>query len=284
MFGLADPGDEPLCRLAELELVNAYAAGVEIFGEEPTLEYARVLGAAMQAVGNASMAMFVTNIGLPMQVAGATESEYARRSYNASSAFLVVPRLLDVLVRRHFERSIDELYPPGEFRTTVDVAIGFVDLVDSTVLTHRSESKVFHRALAEFEQFAVLRATELEGRIVKLIGDEVMFVTHTADRGAQLAKDLVRFVGRDPHLAGARGAVAYGRATPRDGDYFGAVVNLAARLAGYATPGAVLVDQATADALREHHTKPYRTLELKGFDESVTAFCVSGPPEPADTR
>ncbi len=105
------------------------------------------------------------------------------------------------------------------------------------------------------------------GILVKLIGDEVMFVVVDPDAGMSIAQDLIdAFADSD---ATPRAGVVYGEMVARGGDYYGSVVNLAARISAQAAPGEVLTDAATVKALRHHLVDPAGNRTLKGFDEPV---------------
>ena len=75
------------------------------------------------------------------------------------------------------------------------------------------------------------------GRLVKFIGDEVMWVSSTPERLVQTAADLVE----DPRTQAAglqvRAGLGYGGVLAIGGDYFGNAVNLAARLVAPRRPG-----------------------------------------------
>ena len=72
-----------------------------------------------------------------------------------------------------------------------------------------------------------------------MIGDEVFFAAPSVEGACRIALDVCRTVSADPLLPPARGAVGYGAVTPREGDYFGPLVNLVSRLVKAAAPGAV---------------------------------------------
>src|SRR6185369_5504341 len=86
-------------------------------------------------------------------------------------------------------------------------------------------------------------------RLVKLIGDEVMFVTLDAAAACDAALALL-----DEFAAHAtvtpRGALAAGDLLVRGGDYYGPIVNLASRVAELAVPRELLVTAAVADEVR----------------------------------
>jgi adenylate cyclase len=132
--------------------------------------------------------------------------------------------------------------------------------------------------LGRFEAAAWDLATGHGGRLVKLVGDEAMLVATTAAEAVEIALGLCGVVAADPVLDGARGAVAWGPVLQRSGDYFGPIVNLAARATKAAAEGAVVVTPEVAGQLdgrfavapEEHH-------HLRGIDEAVALAVVSRP-------
>ena len=85
-------------------------------------------------------------------------------------------------------------------------------------------------------------------RVIKTIGDAVMVVSRDADA---LVAAMVAITAAADDLPDLRVGIAYGRAVPRLGDWYGPAVNLAARVTGRARPDSVLVTNALADALAQ---------------------------------
>ena len=112
---------------------------------------------------------------------------------------------------------------------------------------------------------------------MKLIGDTVMFVTPAATDAIEIALDLLTALGAHPVLPDARAAVANGLVTMHDGDYFGPVVNLAARLVQVGEPGGAVVPAALAAQLDEcrFDIGPATTHALRGFAEPVDVRTVA---------
>ena len=77
--------------------------------------------------------------------------------------------------------------------------------------------------------------------------------------------------------------VGFGAATPREGDYFGPLVNLLARLVKTGAPGEVVVTEAAAAGLSpdEWSLRPLAPAELRGISEPVNAFVAHRRPEAA---
>jgi adenylate cyclase len=122
------------------------------------------------------------------------------------------------------------------------VAIGFADLAGYTALSGELDPIGLSRLLNHWEAVAYDTITAHGARVVKTIGDEVMFVglprevlsSAVALRKAVAAEDL-------PPV---RGGIAAGPVIPREGDFYGPVVNLASRLTAVAPASRILVPSA----------------------------------------
>lgn len=140
------------------------------------------------------------------------------------------------------------------------LTVGFVDLVGYTALSQTLEPPQLAALIARFEALAYDTVAARGGRVVKTIGDEVMFVADAVEVGATIALALVDAVVSDPALPGARAGIASGPVVAREGDYFGPTVNLAARLVGMARNEAVLTSGDVHDALSADGSFRWRRL------------------------
>jgi adenylate cyclase len=114
------------------------------------------------------------------------------------------------------------------------------------------------------------------GRVVKFIGDEVMWVSSTPELLAKAAVDLVNHPKAREEGIHVRAGLCYGGVLAMNGDYYGNVVNLAARLVAAAKPGQVLASQAVRDELPNWAATAQDALTLKGFDAPVNAYELHG--------
>jgi class 3 adenylate cyclase len=160
--------------------------------------------------------------------------------------------------------------------TTELVALGFVDLVGSTAWAEALNLRDQSLALSRFESAAWSSAVIRQGRVVKMIGDEVFFSATSADAACRIGIDVIRAAAEDDVLPPARGAVGWGSATPREGDYYGPLVNLLSRLVKAGAPGQLVVTEPTAAALSRDawHLEPLEVDDLRGIDHPVKAFIV----------
>ena len=138
--------------------------------------------------------------------------------------------------------------------------VGFADLVGFTALSQQLSAHELAAVVDRFETLAYDTVGTAGGRVIKMIGDEVMFAMDDEDGAADLALDLAEVYEQDEQLGAVRVGLAAGPVLVREADLFGPVVNRASRLVGVARPGSVLVDQAVHDALADRDDLRWRSL------------------------
>ncbi|WP_051388663.1 adenylate/guanylate cyclase domain-containing protein [Arthrobacter sp. 35W] len=147
-------------------------------------------------------------------------------------------------------------------------AVGFADLVSYTSLSRRMNEKTLAKLVTRFETICAEIISVGGGRLVKTVGDEVLFNCETPVAGAEISLALAEAMAADEFLPQARVSMVWGRVLSRLGDIYGPTVNLAARLTALAEPGTVLIDSATAAALAEDERFiliPQEVQEVRGF-------------------
>jgi adenylate cyclase len=160
------------------------------------------------------------------------------------------------------------LAPPEETLATSHEVVGFADMVGYTSLTRRSSEDELSHVLEQFETMVTKAVADHHGRVVKMLGDEVLFVADTPNAGAEIALTLVDMAEADADLPSLRAGLAYGRVLNRFGDVYGSTVNIASRLTSICNPGAVLVDAELAAVLTDdpaftiRHRRP---VSVRGF-------------------
>lgn len=148
------------------------------------------------------------------------------------------------------------------------LAIGFADMVGYTHLTRRIDIEELSALLDQFESISARVIAEHHGRIIKNVGDEVMFSADDPDTAALIGIALQDAIGETPSLPKIRVGIAYGDVLVRFGDAYGAVVNIAARLTGAAKPGTVLVDETLAESITPPDgltTRSMRPVKVHGY-------------------
>lgn len=218
---------------------------------DQALAQARITSSALARIADAESDDLVRSITAARQD-GLGDEEIAERIADRLD-FDEIARLLDhghrLQLRAALWRKLAGSDPdtPG----TVEATVGFVDLVGYTALAEGLDDEELAALIERFSALAHETVVQAGGRIVKTIGDEVMFIADQPATGAHIALALSAASTRDPVLPQARAGLAVGSVLSREGDYFGAVVNLASRLTRLAFPGTVLVSSEVAAAL-EH--------------------------------
>ena len=141
-------------------------------------------------------------------------------------------------------RDTDELFP-------LHRAVGFADLVQFTRLAQDMPGTQLADMVGRFESLSRDIISVGGGRVVKTVGDEIMFLADTPEDGAQIAVSLAETITESPALPPVRVGLAWGSMFSRYGDVFGPTVNLAARMESVARPGTVVVDAETGAAIAQ---------------------------------
>jgi len=154
--------------------------------------------------------------------------------------------------RRHLSAAVSRMITDAEpivDQPGVVRSVGFADLVSFTRLVRRLSERELARVVQRFEALASDVVTAHGGRVIKTVGDEVLFVAMGAASAAAIAIDLVEAMAEDDVLPDVRVGMASGPVISRLGDVFGTTVNRASRLTAVARPRTVLVDDAIAASL-----------------------------------
>jgi adenylate cyclase len=172
----------------------------------------------------------------------------------ADLASEVLPRvdaLQSYVWRRHLASAGNRLMASDTAGSdTSRLAVVFVDIVGFTSRSKELSEAELVQWIEYFEAECSGLVVDHGGRVIKNIGDEVLFVVDDVAAAADVALTMtVR--GADSHddFPEVRAGLAYGDVVSRLGDVFGPTVNVASRLTSVARPGSVLIDQGAHDAL-----------------------------------
>jgi class 3 adenylate cyclase len=275
--GLPLGPDDRLLTPDSVGMFRFFTGASELFGEEPLLRFLRIVGSALARIAEAALSLFYVNIEGPMRARGTTERELAQASVRGVQSIDDLQTMLYGLFRAHMESAIYR-FRQMRLGSSVDTAymtVGFVDLVGFTALSGRLSARALADMIERFEETAHDVVTARGCRLVKLIGDEVMFVALDAAAACDAALALFERFKGDPAVT-PRGALATGDLVLRGGDYYGPTVNLASRVAELAVPSELLVTQAVA---ADTHSPAFRfepagRRMLKGFDQPVALLTV----------
>ncbi len=173
--------------------------------------------------------------------------------------------------RRHLTAAISRMLAdadPDASSEGVWRVVGFADLVNFTSLVRRMTERQLAVLVQRFEELATDIVTAHGGRVIKTVGDEILFVHIDPSPAAAIALDLIDTMKEDEVLPDVRVGMAYGPVLSRLGDVFGTTVNRASRLTSVAPAGEVLVDDALATALATmsgFETTALRRRTLRGI-------------------
>jgi adenylate cyclase len=265
-------------RDAEFTAVLRQLNPVESFGDE----LLRVLGTALSRVAEAAVSVYVQTREPIMDAPEVDLLEWAEELAAVSQAALDLGDSMGIIFSHHMRDAIDRqrVAQAGvSERSLHRLAVGFVDLVGFTPLSMHTSPSELLELVSAFEVKAFDVAAAHNGRIVKHIGDEVMFIALNAADGCAIAQNITAAFGAGIE---PRGGVCFGDVIARHGDYYGKVVNLASRLADLAIPGEVLVDADTAMSARDSFLfQPAGHRLLKGFDDPIEVLSLVGAAVPA---
>jgi adenylate cyclase len=182
----------------------------------------------------------------------------------------VIEQVQNYIWRRHVLSAASRLLlaPPADEEGTISAGIGFADIVGYTRQTRSLKQAQLARLVDVFEARALEIVTAHDGRIIKTIGDEILYAADQPGDAAAIALALVEEHRDDEDFPQVRVGVAWGPVLNRLGDVFGPTVNVAARLTSVARPARVLVDKELAEALHDDDRFTLRRMRrtaVKGY-------------------
>ncbi|QBX55377.1 adenylate/guanylate cyclase domain-containing protein [Nocardioides seonyuensis] len=212
----------------------------------------------------------------------------ARLTELALEALPRVEQLQAYVWRRHLASAASRLLSEtdslveGEAR----MAVCFVDIVGYTAQSKALDEHELVTWIENFERETTATVVDHGGRVIKTIGDEVLFTVDDPAAAVDVALELTRRGADDDDLfPQVRAGIAYGPVVRRLGDVYGSTVNVAARLTSVARPGAVVVDHGTHDAMVDEtedkdeegpRWRRLRRVSVKGFSK-LEAWVVRSP-------
>lgn len=179
-------------------------------------------------------------------------------------------RLLVYAWRRHLAAAVNRVEVLGakdEDLHTTDVTVGFADIVGFTKLSNKMGTDRIGDLVEHFESRCADVVANAGGRVIKSIGDSVLFVNSDPVAAVTTAEGIVSVIGRDSRMPDVRLGLATGSVVTRLGDVFGPPVNMAARLTTVARRNRIIIDQTTADLLPDQEFEVLRmpARPVRGF-------------------
>jgi len=150
---------------------------------------------------------------------------------------------------------------------TTNLTVGFADIVGFTALSNELTREKIGDLVELFEARCGDVIAANGGRLIKSMGDAVLFVNDDALAAFETAEGIIKVVGRDKRMPDVRIGLATGSVVMRLGDVFGPPVNLAARLTAVARRNRMIIDHDTAERLPtdQVETRPLPPRPMRGF-------------------
>ena len=277
-LGFSTPGGPARVAPALAEALPIIATATrEWLGDETALGLARVIGSTTAQLAEAVVDAFRMRYEVPELAGGTAYSEVVERYVELTRASLPsLERLVAATLEGHLVRVAAGAWAPDvdQVATSRLLFVGFADLVGYTALSRTLSPGQLHQLLQAFEEIVSGCVLGHGGRVVKLIGDGAMYVADSASAGAAAALEICARIS-EAELPQVRVGADVGPVLGRSGDYYGEVVNRAARLVALARPGTVVVTDAVQAALDPRDDWPVERLPpqaLKGFQAPAVTY------------
>ncbi|WP_129667895.1 adenylate/guanylate cyclase domain-containing protein [Phytoactinopolyspora endophytica] len=265
-LGFPDVGEEKAFTVWDLEALRGVVELVEskAVNEETAVQMVRALGRMTGRLAEWHVETLAEIIE-DATAEGLAPSSRLTSAYQMAQRLLPeFERLLIYAWRRKLASSANRLVAIAELGESpllaAPASVGFADLVSFTRLSRGLSVEALGELVERFEAMTNDVIFGCGGRVVKTLGDEVVFVAETATVAATIGCELVDQIGVNPALPDIRVGIATGPVVARLGDVFGTPTNLAARLTTVAERNSVLVDAETAEALQDEPSVALRAL------------------------
>ena len=270
-LGFPDAADgDPAFTDADIQALHVLSTLIDsgFVGPETEASIARAMGQALSRLADWQTDMLADAL---IRDAGPDADRGASADEAVAAARALLPRLREVqdyVWRRHLAANADRLLAavgPGDRR---ELAVGFADLVGYTSRSRGMGGRELGAMIEDFESIAAEVIARHSGRVVKTVGDGVLFTAGSGVAAVDIGLELPEaWEAEDrPPL---RTGVAFGPVLTRLGDVYSPVVNLASRLTSLARPSTVLVDRELAQQLRgnaAYRVRPLKRVSVRGYD------------------
>jgi adenylate cyclase len=267
-LGFADPQpDDRIFTDLDVEAIKTIKGllALGVTNLDNALQLARVIGSSMARIAEANLSPVV--VGPPMLAPVGTGDSVEAADLFSRLANHILPAmggLLEFSWRRHLQAATHRAMLLRRRGTgpLPALCVGFADMVGFTMLSQQLPEDELATVISRFEEVAHFTVTGGGGRLVKMIGDEAMFVSESAVSAARVALGLAEAYADDELLSDVRVGLAEGPVLVQEGDYYGPVVNLAHAVVGLADPGTVLLSD-------DFHTALLHELHPSGSERNA---------------
>ncbi|AXI77867.1 adenylate/guanylate cyclase domain-containing protein [Peterkaempfera bronchialis] len=276
-MGFPDIGQSRALTDADVIALRRLAGMVEagLLSESMAIQVARSTGQTTARLAEWQMDTFLENLTQSL------EPGLSRADVAYPLVQLLLPELEEFLVyvwRRQLAAVTGRVVQAADDAeiTSGRLAVGFADLVGFTRLSRRLEEEELGELVETFESTCADLVAGHGGRLIKTLGDEILYVSDDPAVAAEIGLALVETLTKDDSMPALRVGMAFGTVTSRMGDVFGTTVNLASRLTSIAPKDAVLIDGEFAAALERERVVPPTAPPGEGGAEAAAAPTAPG--------
>ena len=271
-LGFPEHGTETAFTRADAEavstLVEVVASG--LFDFDLGVNLTRAVGQTMARLADwevASLVQRVEELEAGDQATGSRIGSAMRIVEEFNGPF---EQLMLYAWRRHLAAAVARVEALGaneEDLHTSQITVGFADIVSFTALSNQLTEARIGDLVELFESRCADVVASQRGRVIKSIGDAVLFVNDDPIRAYDTAQGIINVIGRDSRMPDVRVGLATGSVVMRLGDVFGPPVNMASRLTAVARRNRIIIDAATATLLPEDQfeTRRLPARPVRGF-------------------
>lgn len=236
-----------------------------VVSPEVTYGMTRVIGSSMARIASALVDAVSARAEQRVAAADPDEDYLDRERPEGESPeggdFLgMFPAVLEQVWRRHLQVAARRRLLRSDNEGDPGLVVGFADLVGFTALAQQVSGEELATVVDEFERLAYDVVVAGGGRVVKMIGDEVMFLVEDPAMAAEIALGLSDASRDAAGLGDVRVGMAIGPVVEREGDAYGTTVNLASRATSIAYPGTVVVSPELREVLADHPELAFRGM------------------------
>ena len=271
-LGFPEHGEERAFNSSDVAAVSTLVSGVDsgLIDFDLAVTLTRAVGQTMARLADWEVAALVPRVEeLEAADQGAgTRLDTARQLLTDFGG--PFEELLIYAWRRHLAAAVARIEALGakeEDLSTSQVSVGFADIVSFTALSNEITRERIGDLVEVFESRCADVVAKNNGRMIKSIGDSVLFVNDDPIRAYDTAEGIISVIGRDKRMPDVRVGLASGSVVKRMGDVFGPPVNMAARLTAVARRNRIIIDAATARLLPEDQfeTRRLPARPMRGF-------------------
>jgi adenylate cyclase len=270
-LGFPEVGDDPIFGDSDVAALRRLQEGLgDALDLDLIVNLTRGLGQTMARLSDWEIAALVHHAET-QQAAGAAEGP--SDALAAATGVMVdfnaaFEELMLYVWRRHMNAAVSRLEAAasGELGTT-QLSVGFADIVQFTALSNTLTEQKIGDLVELFESRCADVVAVNHGRIIKSLGDSVLFVNDHPIRAYDTAEGIINVIGRDPRMPDVRVGLATGSVVARLGDVYGPPVNMAARLTAVARKNRIIIDETTAALLPDDQfeTRRLPARPVRGF-------------------